>query len=146
MQTCGHLIPSSRWSFGWATSTAVWTPSSTLATIVSSSWPSSASWDASVTSANVLAGAHTITAPQTLAPRGTHARALRITTPAAWTAASVPCRLLPVQAPATWVRVSHPALRERHYTSGEHPPQLPPRLICCLAALQTTNRELWEGR
>lgn len=146
MQTCAHLKRSLKWSFGWATSTAVWTPSSTLATTVSSSWPSSASCDASVTSANVLAGAHTITAPQTSAPPEIHAKALQTTTRAAWTAASAPCLLLPVQAPATWVRVFHLALRERHYTSGGQPHLLPPHLICCLAALQTSSRELWEGR
>ena len=146
MWTCGHLMSSSKWSSGWATSTAVWTPSSTPATTASSSWPSSASWSASVISVNVLAGGRTTTVPPTSAPLEIHAKAQRITTPAAWMAASVPCRPQQVQAPATWARVSHPAPKGKHYTSGGPPPRLPPHPTCCPAALQTSSREPLEGR
>lgn len=146
MWTCARQIFSSKWSSGWATLTAAWIPSSTPATTASSSWHSSASYDASVTSVNVPDGVPTITAPPTSAPPDTRAKAQQITTLAAWTAASVLCPPQPAQAPATWAKVFHLALKGKHYISGGAPPQLPPHPTCCLAGLQTASRELWEGR
>lgn len=59
MSNCALQKHSSRWSSGWATSTAAWIRSSTHVTVVSSSRPSSGSCGASASSEGGRVGGHT---------------------------------------------------------------------------------------